>query len=383
MVVTIVVLRQELRALEMLLESIRKGSVHPDLVVILQNGFNDDLDALSGISFPYCEVLSSEVALGVASARNYINMQGFINEDDLIVQLDSDTVVSQNYFEYLKKKYLPFPQKIGILGPAIIDHRELELESAPGQGSRCFSLKMLCKKNLDHIGTNRHYDWTYFGTKNKLLLGYKDLRRSPLFRILASFGIRFRVGNVAGAGQIYTKGTFLRLQGFRKEFDPYGLEDVDFSIRCAKIGMTIVTDSRLVLFHRTDQRHQSLEHKASSRSKHINTARTYGLLWEFHIENGLVSLFDRTLLASSEDGPLSYLGEPSRSSLLTHRLCYGFLLASDSIFKSKSSEVLKSEIKSAIENLEHPDYIQKNVKDVVLRTRSQITTAHSWRQSKI
>ena len=379
-VVTIVVLRKELRAFEMLLESIRKGSVHPDLVVILRNGFDDDLDALADTSFPHCEVLSSEVALGVASARNYINTQRFINEEDLIVQLDSDTVVSPHYFEYLKKKYLPFPQKIGILGPAIIDHRELELESSNGQDYRCFSIKMLIEKNLDHIGTNRHYDWTYFGTKNKLWLGSKDLRRNPIYRTLASLGIRFRVGNVAGAGQIYTKGTFLQLQGFRQEFDPYGLEDVDFSIRCAKMGMTILTDPRLVLFHRTDRRHRSLEHEASYRSIHINTARTYGLLWEFHIQNGLVSLFDTTLLANSEHGPLSYLGDPSRSALLAHRLCYGFLLASDSIFKSKSSEALKGEIESAIETLEHPNYTQKKVQDVVLKTRSEITDMRSWRR---
>ncbi|WP_418263858.1 glycosyltransferase family 2 protein [Flavobacterium faecale] len=231
----------------LLLESVKKQTVYPNEILIIDGSFNDETEKVVEKNcfeqLHYFKV--SDENRGLTKQRNY-GIERVAEAIDIICFLDDDTVLERDYFEKLMETYQLHPDALGVGGYI---HNETK---------------------WDYVG--KHYEATpnefYFdGWKRKdgsrFVLRKKlglDSNYPPGYSSLYSHGRS--VGFLPPSGKIYEVELIMGgVSSFRKEifenmrfstyFEGYGLyEDADFSLRVSKMGpLYLNTKAKLSHYH--------------------------------------------------------------------------------------------------------------------------------------
>lgn len=234
-------------SLLLLLDSVKKQSLYPDQLIIIDGSTNEDTAKSLKIDlFPklkYFKVNSED--RGLTRQRN-IGIAKVSENTDVVCFLDDDTVLKPSYFENLIKTYINYPDAIGV-GGYILD--EIKWRKSISN-----------KIDFDEF----QFDgWVRkLGSRNKLrkkigLLSNKAPGKMPEFSHGLSisflppsnktYPVDFFMGGVAS----YKFSIFNRMK-FSSFFEGYGLyEDMDFCLRASKKGQLYVNTSA-ALYHYHD-----------------------------------------------------------------------------------------------------------------------------------
>jgi GT2 family glycosyltransferase len=235
------------KSLLLLLDSVKKQSLYPDQLIIIDGSTNEDTaKSLKLGLFPklkYFKVNSED--RGLTRQRN-IGIAKVSENTDIVCFLDDDTVLKPSYFYYLIKTYLDYPSAIGV-GGYILDEIKWRKSTS---------------NNIDY--DEFQYDgWVRkLGSRNKLrkkigLLSNEAPGRMPEYSHGLSisflppsnktYPVDFFMGGVAS----YKFSLFSRMK-FSSYFEGYGLyEDMDFCLRASKQGQLYVNTSA-ALYHYHD-----------------------------------------------------------------------------------------------------------------------------------
>lgn len=231
-----------------LLNSVKKQSLYPDEILIIDGSTNDETNKMLSQNLfqnlVYYKVSESE--RGLTKQRNY-GIARAAESSEIICFLDDDTILDGNYFKELISTYLLYPNALGVGG-------YIENEAT--------------WYKTENNYTPKFNDFFYDGWKRREGLRYKvrkffglDSDKKPGF--LPEFGNGRSVGFLPPSGKIYEveqlkggvssfkKSVFEKIK-FSTYFEGYGLyEDSDFSIRAQQFGKNVVT-TKAKLYHYHD-----------------------------------------------------------------------------------------------------------------------------------
>lgn len=235
-----------------LLNSVKKQSLYPDEILIIDGSTNDETNKMLSQNIfqnlVYYKVSESE--RGLTKQRNY-GIARAAESSEIICFLDDDTILDGNYFKELISTYLLYPNALGVGG-------YIENEAT--------------WYKTENNYTPKFNDFFYDGWKRREGLRYKvrkffglDSDKKPGF--LPEFGNGRSVGFLPPSGKIYEveqlkggvssfkKSVFEKIK-FSTYFEGYGLyEDADFTLRLSKIGkLYLNTNARLGHFHNASGR---------------------------------------------------------------------------------------------------------------------------------
>lgn len=268
-------------AVETLLEGLEEGVT---ISVLLNGGRSDRLRSLFA-SVPAVRYYESEANLGVAGGRNFLLKTQECQDCDIVMILDNDVIVPQDYVRRLAS-FLLQRQDAGVVGAAAANARGgIGLNVARGYGhkgvfgNRIFkidsehirkdALANLHPFRLFHIGAHPDYFYAYFSLRPLVyaflgrFLGFlgSRLQRNPhLIHHFAYLervrrGEAYRVSNVAGCSQAFRRTLVGSIGLLDDRFNPYALEDAEYGIRAMQAGYSNYIDPRTWLIHGTDARH--------------------------------------------------------------------------------------------------------------------------------
>lgn len=243
---------QRPRALSTLLKSVKKQSLYPDEIVIVDGSIDNQTS--SSIDFQgiknclYFKV--DESNRGLTKQRNF-GIDRVSKTSEIICFLDDDTVLEPDYFKNLISTYETFPKASGVSG-------YITNESDWKKVSDNYTLK---KDEFYYDGWVR-IEGSRFKLRRKFGLAPD---RPPGF--MPSFSNGYSTAFLPPSGKTYNVEFFMGgVSSFKKEllnkikfseyFEGYGLyEDMDFCLRASKIGQLYVnTAARLEHHHEPDGR---------------------------------------------------------------------------------------------------------------------------------
>lgn len=268
---------------ETLLERLEDGIT---ISILLNGGTSDTLKNLfSGISaIRYYE---SPDNLGVAGGRNYLLRTEESRNTDIILILDNDVLPPIDYIRNLVT-FLFRQNNAGIVGAITADINSgsfgFNIVKKYGDrgifGNKIFKIESadirksfidLRSEKLFHIGVHPDYHYAYlsilpgcYAIISKVLNKFRiHINKNPFLVHNKSYlelimkGVeKYEVSNVAGCSQAFRRGLVEEIGYLDEKFNPYGFEDVDFSIRALKAGYKNYIDTNTWLLHGTDSRHK-------------------------------------------------------------------------------------------------------------------------------
>lgn len=218
MIVVIILNLNKSKDLIACLESVYLQNNLDKKIIIVDNGSNDDSVFLVKTKFPEVILLESKVNLGVAGGRNF-GINTAVKEFDFryIVFLDNDVVLDKNYLMNLVDSF-SVNKDIGIAAPKCLSFQNPKLiEYAGGIDINFYTGR------IKNIGSGK-FDDTHFNKS----------------RYLTACGGLFMT----------TKDVLKNIGMFDERFNPYGWEDVDFSVRVKKKGYKIFYNPRAIIYHK-------------------------------------------------------------------------------------------------------------------------------------
>lgn len=200
------------------LEAVDRLDYRPLAVVVVDNGSADGSAGAVTARFPAVHLLREPTNRGVAGGRN-IGLRWVLDQLEIghLVFIDNDTLVEPATVRELVAAARSDP-RIGLVAPkAFRNRRDPHLLSAGG------------------LSFN-----PYTGAIRDVARGETDRGQHDVARdIQACPGFAFLV----------RRAVFERIGGFDETFNPYGWEDVDFSLRAGRAGFRLVYAPRAVVYH--------------------------------------------------------------------------------------------------------------------------------------
>lgn len=230
-----------------LLQSVKKQSLYPDEILIIDGSTNEETkNILKKTHFDnLVYFLVPPEHRGLTKQRNY-GIEKVGTEMEIICFLDDDTVLEKDYFEQLLQTFKIHPEALGV-GGYIINETQCEFVGEDYQ-----------PKISDYFydGWNRKDGSRFVLRKIFGLDSDCPPAFCPLFwhgrsvGFLPPSGKIYEVEQLMGGVSSFRKRVFETLQ-FSTYFVGYGLyEDADFTIRVAKTGKLFVnTAARLSHYH--------------------------------------------------------------------------------------------------------------------------------------
>ncbi|SFZ92926.1 Glycosyltransferase, GT2 family [Flaviramulus basaltis] len=230
-----------------LLQSVKKQTIYPNEILIIDGSNNNETEAILNESFfknlKYFKV--DEINTGLTKQRNY-GISLVQNTTDIICFLDDDTVLNTDYFEQLLNTYNIYPKALGV-GGYIENETGFEFVGDAYQP----------KTDEFYFDGWKRKDSKRFILRKKFGL---DSRCPPGF--LPLFSHARSVSFLPPSNKVYEVELLMGgVSSFRKEvfknhkfstfFEGYGLyEDADFSLRVAKTGkLYLNTKAKVSHYH--------------------------------------------------------------------------------------------------------------------------------------
>ena len=230
-----------------LLQSVKKQTLYPDEILIIDGSTNNDTEIIINKnridSLKYFLVPDKD--RGLTKQRNF-GVARVSLDSDIVCFLDDDTILEDSYFEELIKTYNIYPDALGV-GGYITNETKWETTNE--------NYKTLI--NEFYFDGWKRKDGSRFVLRKKLGL---DSDCPPGFSSSFSHGRSvsflppsnktYQVEQLMGGVSSFRKLAFEKLS-FSTYFEGYGLyEDADFTLRASKIGKLYVnTNARLGHFH--------------------------------------------------------------------------------------------------------------------------------------
>jgi len=238
---------QRPKALLTLLNSVKKQSLYPYEILIIDGSTNNEtqiiLEKNSFINLKYIQV--SENERGLTKQRN-VGIRNVDSSSEIVCFLDDDTILDENYFEELIKIYDIHPEAVGVGGYISNEIVWEKVQESDGNSKNHFyydgfrrteALRFRLRKKLGLI------DETPPGFMPKFSHGRSISYLPPSGK---TYPVEFFMGGVAS----YKKVLFKNIC-FSTYFEGYGLyEDLDFCLRASAIGKLYVnTKAQLGHYH--------------------------------------------------------------------------------------------------------------------------------------
>jgi GT2 family glycosyltransferase len=204
------------------LESVYNMDYSSFEIIVVDNGSKDGSSAAIKSKFPNVNLLESESNVGVSGGRNFA--LNFIKEKfhfKYILLLDNDTIIDKKALSEMVKSFNS-KHNIGIVTP------KCYIMSSPSIINYAGGMSVnLYTGNISNIG-----------------IGEKDSGQfdKPCF-IKSSGGLC-----------IIRKDVINRVGIFDEKFNPYGWEDVDFSLRARRQGFKIYYNPDAIIYHKGGRR---------------------------------------------------------------------------------------------------------------------------------
>tara|TARA_R110000751_G_scaffold90302_1_gene177331 strand:- start:927 stop:1922 length:996 start_codon:yes stop_codon:yes gene_type:complete len=241
-----------------LLNSVRKQTLYPNQIIVVDSSKEPDTQHLSLAStfrnLEYFKVNDKD--RGLTKQRNY-GISKLVKEAEVVCFLDDDVILEKWYFENLLSTYSVFPKALGVGG-----YITNEVNWIKQDGDQ---FKTQGKFYFDSYWRE---DGSRFVLRKKLGL---DTNEPPAF--FPDFGHGRSVSFLPPSGKIYEVEQFMGgVSSFKKEvfdnhtfstyFEGYGLyEDADFTLRLSKMGKLYVnTTARLEHHHNSLGRPNSFKY---------------------------------------------------------------------------------------------------------------------------
>ena len=278
-----------------------------DTLLLLHNGLDISSFRQKYKHLPQVEYYESDSNLGVAGGRNYLISQPSCQNSDLVFLIDSDAFVPNDYLD-LMTTFMDENPDVGIAGPVVLDYPKMKKSIEELGVSRPSDLcgdyhdfdtaaieKLLNgdlpTEKIDHIGTNPAWRDTYLNNRDAMDVVLKHFKLQPQerFHVGLKFDVRAReqlkkrpgakssaiaVTNIAGCCQTFRRHLLDEIGKIYDLYSPYGLEDVDFSVRAILSGKRNVTTNTTYMLHKTDNRHGQRTTPAGHFLKRANDSRT-------------------------------------------------------------------------------------------------------------
>lgn len=211
-------------------------------ILVWDNGSTDGTEKAIKERFPHVEVRRSEQNIGAAGGRNEgaaVALDVFGPE--FLLFLDNDTVVEPDFIRHLRKPFAGDPD-VGMTTPKIrfLDEPQ-RIDSAGG-----------CRVQF-HLGQTP-------------AVGAGEIDRG-----------QYNVSRECIPGSccmLVRASVFEEVGGFDTDFDPYGLEDLDFSLRVRQAGYKGIYAPDALIYHDQSQTYESGQYTSTyARTKAMNWYR--------------------------------------------------------------------------------------------------------------
>lgn len=201
------------------LKNVFQLDYHPYEVVLVDNGSTDDSTEFISKTFPQVHLVKSPHNLGVAGGRN-LGLEYALKQfsSKALLFLDNDILMNKDCLSKLVKS-IDSDAKAGIATP---------------KAYRMSTPKIIA--SAGGLGINFYTGTIYDIGGGEIDGGQYDEPRD--------------VPSCAGFTFLVRSGVFSRIKGFDNDFNPYGWEDVDFSIRARKAGFSILYEPKAVVYHK-------------------------------------------------------------------------------------------------------------------------------------
>jgi GT2 family glycosyltransferase len=178
-------------------------------IIVSDDASKDDSVDFIHSSFPYIKLLTSNLNSGFSIN---INKGIRVAKHDLVLLLNSDVILSQNYFDSLFQ-YFDDQQMFGVMGR--ISWKDGRIQDA-AKYPKVKGVQVVSTKNIIPAGPG------FFPT---------------LF--------------LSGANALVDRNRLMELGGMEELFSPYYFEDVDLSLRAWRLGWKCAYEHEAICFHAT------------------------------------------------------------------------------------------------------------------------------------
>lgn len=204
------------------LDSVYAQNIYDKEIIVIDNGSVDDSINLVKTEFPKVTIIESKFNLGVAGGRNIGIKTAFEKFDfKYILFLDNDVILEKDFLSYLVNSF-SLNNEIGIAAPKCISYNEpRKIEFAGGINVNLYT------GNIKNIGNGQPDNSNFIEPK-----------------FLKSSGGLFMT----------TKSVLNSVGFFDEKFNPYGWEDVDFSLRVRQKGFKIYYNPKAIVYHKGGKR---------------------------------------------------------------------------------------------------------------------------------
>ena len=228
------------------LQSLSKVSYSPVEIVVVDNASEDNSATAVKATFPKVKIIQLDRNVGAPASSNVGFNYAIKNLSDYVLRLDSDTIVSPNFLDFLITTGEAMPD-VGIISPKILYFDQPNVIWYAGADAHPW-----------HFGAINEY-------KNKKDEKVKDIPRL--------------VDYAWGACMLIKRDVIEKTKGFDEDFFIY-YEEVDFCKRVKELGYKLFYQPQAVIWHKVG------ESKTNSFTAY-NWNRSKTILYRKHAKNGL------------------------------------------------------------------------------------------------
>lgn len=232
-----------------LLNSVKKQTLYPNEILIIDGSTNDETAAIiaqnSFQNLTYFQV--SPADRGLTKQRNF-GIAKVSNDSEVICFLDDDTILEPTYFEEIINAFQSDEKIVGVAGVAINENRWIDKQP----NKKYSKYKFYEFESYVYPEGSRNVLRNILGLQSNLGPG-----RMPEFSNGRTCGFPlndkiYEVDLLIGMSFSFRKIVFDNIK-FSHYFEGYGLyEDADFSIRAQQYGKNVIT-TKAKLSHYHDQ----------------------------------------------------------------------------------------------------------------------------------